>query len=112
MSSAGSGDDPSHKAPDSPGRRVVVCIECYIDNRRCDPGEPCRSCVDNGTQCIRAKCNDYGIGKCQRQGCLRAHASDKRVYKKLVWAGHVSRKDKVKLPSKQGDEQDNADEED
>jgi hypothetical protein len=91
-----------------------VGIECYINKRRCDLGEPCRSCVDHINHCVRARCKDYSTGKCQRQGCIRAHANDKQRYKKLVWAGHVSRKDKARSPSKQGGgrDDDDGDEED
>lgn len=77
-------------------QRTVVCIQCYIDDARCDAGEPCHHCVNLGLRCRRAKCGNYRTGTCARQSCLRAHQEDENVYQHLVVGGHISKDRKTK----------------
>ncbi|KAI4952738.1 hypothetical protein J4E91_003210 [Alternaria rosae] len=73
--------------------RIVVCISCFRNGRRCDSGEPCQSCLKNRSKCQSAKCANYKAGKCSFPTCTRTHEDDERKYKRVVHSGHVSKKD-------------------
>jgi hypothetical protein len=86
-----------------PKKRIVVCIAYFRNGRRCDPGEPCNSCLLNRNICKRAKCKKYKAGTCHVQGCTRVHEDDEQKYEKTVYAGHVAKKAKVTAPKKVDD---------
>jgi hypothetical protein len=78
-----------------PKKRIVVCIACFRNGRRCDPGEPYNSCLLNRKICKRARCKKYKAGTCHVQGCTRIHEDDEQKYEKTVYTGHVAKKAKV-----------------
>ncbi|KAI4913535.1 hypothetical protein J4E90_005252 [Alternaria incomplexa] len=79
-------------------QRLAVCIRCFENDRRCDSGEPCQSCLKNCAKCQRARCANYKAGTCSVPTCTRVHEDDERKYKRTVSAGHVSKKDMVAGP--------------
>lgn len=79
-------------------QRLAVCIRCFENDRRCDSGEPCQSCLKNCAKCQRARCANYKAGTCSVPTCTRAHEDDERNYKNIVHAGHVSKEDMVARP--------------
>ncbi|KAI4673007.1 uncharacterized protein J4E78_001510 [Alternaria triticimaculans] len=79
-------------------QRLAVCIRCFENDRRCDSGDPCQSCLKNRAKCQRARCANYKAGTCFVPTCTRAHEDDQRKYKNIVHAGHVSKKDMVAGP--------------
>jgi hypothetical protein len=86
-----------------PKKRIVVCIACFRNGRRCDPGEPCNSCLLNRHICKCARCKKYKTGTCHVQGCTRVHEDDEQKYEKTVYAGHVAKKAKVTAPKEVDD---------
>jgi len=106
--SSSSDDAPSFPASASFQTKYVTCIMCYTNGRTCDGQEPCSECVRTQSKCKRAKCRDYKAGTCKRQGCTRAHEGDEARYKKLVRAGHVTRKGNVTAKKDDDDDEDDA----
>lgn len=100
--SAEQNNDDTSTVPKQKGR-IVVCIQCYRCNLRCDAGEPCQNCVRTNHSCKRAKCRNYKSGTCRRrQTCLRAHQEDEQRYKNIVFAGRVSKVAELKSKKKSG----------
>ncbi|KAI4709994.1 hypothetical protein J4E89_005226 [Alternaria sp. Ai002NY15] len=79
-------------------QRLAVCIRCFENDRRCDSGEPCQSCLKNRAKCQRARCANYKAGTCFVPTCTRAHEDDERNYKNIIHAGHVDKKSMVAGP--------------
>ena len=79
-------------------QRLAVCIRCFENERRCDSGEPCQSCLKNRAKCQRARCANYKAGTCFVPTCTRAHEDDQQKYKNIIHAGHVSKNDMVAGP--------------
>ncbi|KAF2445241.1 hypothetical protein P171DRAFT_485302 [Karstenula rhodostoma CBS 690.94] len=82
----------SDSPPESNTPRFPVCIQCYVHNRRCDPGVICNSCFQDGKACKRAACKYYADGLCLVQQCTKAHEKDEAAYgDQIVEAGHVQK---------------------
>ncbi|PSN64922.1 hypothetical protein BS50DRAFT_635762 [Corynespora cassiicola Philippines] len=55
-------------------RTVFSCIECYINNRDCDNGNPCTNCVDISGSCVRWKCSmTHMFKQCPDKPCELVH---------------------------------------
>ena len=88
-------DDKDESIPStvkSAKQHLAVCIPCFDNDRRCDSGEPCQSCLKNRVKCQRAMCAKYKAGTCSVPTCTRVHEDDIHKYKRVIRAGHVKKK--------------------